>query len=112
MAQTKLTMVNKRKPWILLVFLIFCHNPAYASGDPSVLYWLGSIAVVHIALFIVLYKKESSAKKRVGKLFAYSALVLILWSISVNWARLDFGLIYAALLFFPTILTIWLVKLR
>lgn len=72
MGQIKVTMVNERKSWPLIIVLTFCHNPSYASGDPSVLYWLGFIAVVHIGLFIALYKKESSAKKRVAKLFAYS----------------------------------------
>jgi len=84
---------------------------SYASGDPSIVYFVGSSAFVHIFLFIYLSIKEKNIIQKIIKLSVYTFLTILLW----NWAmhmRNPHFLIPDSILFCgPGILTFLLLRI-
>jgi hypothetical protein len=86
-------------------------SASYASGDPSIVYFVGGSALVHISLFIFLAIKEKRIVQKIIKLSVYTLLSFLLW----NWAmhmRDPHFLIPNSILFCgPGLLTVFLLKI-
>lgn len=96
--------------WVLS--FIFQNRLAYASGDPAILYWLGSIAAIHLGLFAFLYAKERKLVRRIVNLIVYSISGLLLWNLAMNFKGPNFNAMYAILLLVPLAIVIFLLEIK
>ncbi len=94
--------------YVILTFLLLPIKFAYASGDPTVLYWLGGWIILDIILFVIISIIERNKIKKIIKLVIYSLSIIVLWIWGMSVKGPDFNMSNFAMSISPVIITILL----